>query len=285
MRDGWSCAAEDRKFADLDILARDIIMRLPLLILELRQMGEGAMLRTIVGILALILSGQSAGAMDVRGQAFVVNGAIIKIGDRLVRLKDIDPPVSNQRCDLGDGTEWYCGRSAAAVLRLMAHTRSVSCKLSGQMDQAKLAELATCEAGGQDIGEEMLRRGMAWASAGASQAYRDAEQQARTSKTGVFQATTATASEFREQRLKRAQTKVGKDCVIKGNVDLFGRRIYHTPWSQWYALTKVTAGKGDRWFCSEKEAVSAGWQLAEWDFVPRLDASDMPVGGVLENQR
>ncbi|MEM6497086.1 MAG: thermonuclease family protein [Pseudomonadota bacterium] len=243
------------------------------------------MLRSVLCILALIVTSHAAAAMDVRGQAFVINGAIIKVGNTLVRLRDIDPPVSNQRCDLGNGTEWYCGRSAAAVLRLMAHTRPVSCNLSGEKDQAQFAELANCEAAGQDIGEEMLRRGMAWAAQGAPQAYQDAEREARERKIGVFQAATATASQFRVQRQRDARTKLAKDCVIKGNVDLFGRRIYHTPWSQWYALTKVTESKGDRWFCSEKEAVSAGWQLAEWDFVPRLDADDMPAGGVLENQR
>ncbi|MEM8973767.1 MAG: thermonuclease family protein [Pseudomonadota bacterium] len=243
------------------------------------------MLRLVLGILALIATSQASAAMDVRGQAFVINGAIIKVGETLVRLRDIDPPVSNQRCDLGNGTEWYCGRSAAAVLRLMAHTRSVSCQLSGEKDQAKLAELATCQAAGQDIGEEMLRRGMAWAAKGAPPVYREAEREARDRKMGVFQAATATALQFRALRLRDARAKFGKDCVIKGNVDLFGRRIYHTPWSQWYALTKVSESKGDRWFCSEKEAVAAGWGLAEWDFVPRLDANDMPDGGVLVNQR
>ncbi len=243
------------------------------------------MLRFIVLVGALVLSQLTAKATEVRGQAFVVNGAIIKINDTLVRLRDIDPPVSNQRCDLGDGTEWYCGRSAAAVLRLMAHTRVVACKLSGEMDAAGLARLATCEASGQDIGEEMLRRGMAWAKQGAPRSYRDAEQEAREREMGVFKAATATASEFRAQRLRDARSKTGQQCVIKGNVDVFGRRIYHTPWSQWYALTQVTAHKGDRWFCSEQEAVAAGWTLAEWDFVPRLDANDMPEGGVLANQR
>jgi len=243
------------------------------------------MLRLTVAVLVLTLSWQAARAENVQGQAFVINGAIIKIGNKLVRLRDIDPPVSNQRCDLGDGTEWYCGRSAAAVLRLMAHTRSVACKLTGKMDRAEFAELASCEAGGRDIGEEMLRRGMAWAGKDASQVYREAEKEARDRKMGVFQATTAAAWKFRAQRLQDARSKVGRDCVIKGNVDLFGRRIYHTPWSQWYALTKVTAAKGERWFCTEKEAVAAGWTLAAWDFVPRLDANDMPEGGVLENQR
>ena len=251
----------------------------------MRAMGGRDVLRLFLGVLAILLTGHFANAANVQGQAFVINGAILKIGDKLVRLKDIDPPVSNQRCELGNGSEWYCGRSAAAVLRLMAHTRAVSCRLSGQLDEAKLAELGTCRAGGQDIAEEMLLRGMAWATPDAPSTYQRAEEDARKRRIGVFQSATATASEFRSQRLREARSKVGRDCVFKGNVDVFGRRIYHTPWSQWYALTKVTEGNGDRWFCSEMDAVAAGWSLAEWDFVPRLDAADMPEGGVLANQR
>jgi len=49
--------------------------------------------------------------------------------------------------------------------------------------------------------------------------------------------------------------------AIKGNVDpRTGARIYHVPGSFFYATTVVSEGDGDRWFCTEGEAISAGWK-------------------------
>jgi hypothetical protein len=49
-------------------------------------------------------------------------------------------------------------------------------------------------------------------------------------------------------------------CMIKGNVTDKGERIYHVPGDPWYAKTKIDPSKGERWFCSEKEAQTAGWR-------------------------
>jgi len=49
-------------------------------------------------------------------------------------------------------------------------------------------------------------------------------------------------------------------CMIKGNVNDHGDRIYHVPGDTWYARTKVDTSKGERWFCSEREAQAAGWR-------------------------
>ena len=32
------------------------------------------------------------------------------------------------------------------------------------------------------------------------------------------------------------------------------------PWSPWYAQIKIEPDKGKRWFCSEAEAIAAGWR-------------------------
>lgn len=51
-------------------------------------------------------------------------------------------------------------------------------------------------------------------------------------------------------------------CVIKGNVSSKGERIYHVPGSRSYDVTTIDASKGERWFCSESDAVAAGWRAA-----------------------
>ncbi len=48
--------------------------------------------------------------------------------------------------------------------------------------------------------------------------------------------------------------------VIKGNVDArTGERIYLVPESLLYSTTEVRPEDGDSWFCTEAEAVAAGW--------------------------
>ncbi|EKN68653.1 thermonuclease family protein [Schinkia azotoformans] len=49
-------------------------------------------------------------------------------------------------------------------------------------------------------------------------------------------------------------TKNG-DCVIKGNINSKGEKIYHTPSSRSYNQTKP-----EIWFCTEEEAIAAGFR-------------------------
>lgn len=50
-------------------------------------------------------------------------------------------------------------------------------------------------------------------------------------------------------------------CVIKGNISMStGERIYHVPGQRYYHDTRVNSSKGERWFCSEAEALVAGWR-------------------------
>jgi hypothetical protein len=49
-------------------------------------------------------------------------------------------------------------------------------------------------------------------------------------------------------------------CLIKGNIGSKGERIYHPPGCKYYAATVIDPQRGERWFCSEAEAVAAGWR-------------------------
>jgi micrococcal nuclease len=54
------------------------------------------------------------------------------------------------------------------------------------------------------------------------------------------------------------------DCDIKGNISPeTGEHIYHLPGQKYYAKTRISPGKGERWFCSEAEARAAGWRRAK----------------------
>lgn len=53
------------------------------------------------------------------------------------------------------------------------------------------------------------------------------------------------------------------DCAIKGNISSSGEKIFHVQGCGSYDKTAIDESKGERWFCSEDEAVSAGWRKAK----------------------
>jgi len=52
-------------------------------------------------------------------------------------------------------------------------------------------------------------------------------------------------------------------AVIKGNISRSGgEKIYHVPGQENYEDTVIDEQTGERWFCTESEAVAAGWRKA-----------------------
>jgi micrococcal nuclease len=52
-------------------------------------------------------------------------------------------------------------------------------------------------------------------------------------------------------------------CRIKGNISAGGEKIYHVPGGKYYDQTVIEPEKGERWFCTEAEAVAAGWRRSK----------------------
>lgn len=51
-------------------------------------------------------------------------------------------------------------------------------------------------------------------------------------------------------------------CQIKGNLDKWDHRWYHLPNFRHYHQITINLERGDRWFCSEEEAIAAGFKRA-----------------------
>ncbi len=52
-------------------------------------------------------------------------------------------------------------------------------------------------------------------------------------------------------------------CTVKGNISVStGRKLYHVPGMEDYETTAIDPLKGERWFCTEAEAIANGWQRA-----------------------
>jgi len=84
-----------------------------------------------------------------------------------------------------------------------------------------------------------------------------AEKEARETERGLWKACPIVAS----PTIKIQETPKS-DCDIKGNISTSGEKIYHLPGCGSYAKTQIDEKRGERWFCSEKEAQEAGWRKA-----------------------
>lgn len=94
--------------------------------------------------------------------------------------------------------------------------------------------------------------------------------QAQTARAGLWGAvcTSATAVPVTETAPAATGTEVcdysgTTQPVIKGNISNSGEKIYHVPGQSSYDATGITESKGERWFCTEQEALGAGWRKSK----------------------
>jgi hypothetical protein len=125
--------------------------------------------------------------------------------------------------------------------------------------------LGVCITAGLEINADLVRNGLAWAFVRYSRRYVEVEARARAARLGVWQGEARAPWDWRAEQWTVAESRHGGDapagCVIKGNIAR-GDRVYHMPWSPWYAKTRIDTSRGERWFCSEAEAIAAGWRPA-----------------------
>ena len=232
-------------------------------------MGEFRLAYTTLGLVALALAVGSGSGSGVRsglrssgavgeltGSPRIIDGDTIAIGKTRIRLEGIDAPEAAQTCGRKGGGTWACGRAATRALSDRIGGKVVHCAPRGRDRYART--LAVCFLDGSDINAWMVRQGHAWAFVRYSASYIAQEAAAKAEGLGIWQGEAVPAWEFRAKRWAIA-APVASGCAIKGNVTSNGR-IYHMPWSPWYAQIRMTPDKGKRWFCTEAEAEAAGWR-------------------------
>lgn len=221
-----------------------------------------ASLSVIPSIMMLLLMGMSPVHGRDLSSAFQTGSAEIVDGDGLrlhgipIRLHGIDAPEREQTCRDASGSQWPCGTVATNRLAMLVQDHSVTCS-EVERDRYNRS-VARCEAAGVDLAEAMVSDGLAWAYLRYSSAYAPAEAAARHRGIGIWSVENQPAWEYRAAR--RAGTADTAACRIKGNISTSGERIYHLPDSRSYAATRISEAKGERWFCSEEEARTAGWR-------------------------
>ncbi len=215
--------------------------------------GPAGVVASAVSSLPLI------GGKPVKGRAHATGADTLRVGGTLVRLAGIEAHESEQRCGR-NANRWRCSGVAETVLSRLVNSRTVSCSLSGT-DEAGRA-LGRCTAGDTDVAAELVRQGYVFAESGLLARYAGEEREARAAKAGLWGGEVERPAEYRAKVWEEAKRRAPDGCPIKGQVTA-SARIYVLPWSPDYERARVQATRGERWFCSEQEAVAAGFKAAQ----------------------
>lgn len=195
-------------------------------------------------------------AIAVSAETRVIDGDTIDLDGQRYRLEGIDAPEAAQDCVSKAGL-WACGQAATAKLEALVAGRQIKCEKGVSDGRDRI--VARCFAEDTDLSQAMTAGGFAWAFRKYSDRYIDAETHAKARGLGIWSAKNEPAWVFREKRWAAVEQETPEGCPIKGNISASGR-IYHLPWMRDYARTRVNLDKGERWFCDEVEALSAGWR-------------------------
>ena len=205
-----------------------------------------------------IFTALSAVSETLSGGVSVIDGDTFEMHGKRIRLHGIDAPESGQQCKDANGNSYRCGQMAAKQMSGYVSGKTVNCEI---LDKDRYGRfIARCLVDGTDVNELLVKEGWALAYRQYSNDYVSAEGQAKLVNIGLWQGKFVEPWNWRRgERLADATMQTDINCLIKGNISSSGK-IYHTPSSPWYARTKINTAKGERWFCSEKEAEAAGWR-------------------------
>ena len=195
-------------------------------------------------------------------QVRVVDGDTIHIGQDKYRLEGIDAPEMRQEC-LYKGEQWECGiESTKSLRKQIAVTSQLRCE--GERKDSYGRILAICFLGGKDINAWMVKNGWALAYVKYSKKYLKEQRYAKKNTLGIWKGQFVLPWDWR--RGKRLDTNVNsqkRNCKIKGNISSKGEKIFHLPGGIYYDRTKISKQKGEVWFCTEAEALNAGWRKSK----------------------
>jgi endonuclease YncB( thermonuclease family) len=232
-------------------------------------------------ILLLALIHSPACGTEISGTPRIVDGDTVEIGQTKIRLLGIDAPETDQICLDAEGQRWACGIAARDQLIRYSNGRLWECTMTGTDRYGR--SLATCFIEGEDVSKWMIRSGWALSFIRYSHSYDGDEVAAREARAGLWAGSFIAPWDWRHRNKAtithgtasvpvNAQTILlgavsaseapSPECVIKGNVNRKGERVYHLPGQLNYAQINMAKGLGERWFCTEAEADAAGWRRA-----------------------
>ncbi|MEM6760546.1 MAG: thermonuclease family protein [Pseudomonadota bacterium] len=197
-------------------------------------------------------------AAELRGPVVVVDADTIRVAGTRVRLHAIDAPEQDQTCVTELGTDFDCGAWATGQVRARFEGRMATCTRRATDSYDRV--VATCWVDNVDMGREIVAQGWAFAYRRYGWDYDLEEKAASVSDRGLHGMQVQSPAWFRKTRAK-GRIPPDPACRIKGNISA-GGQIYHVPGQRHYEETGIVPARGERWFCTEVEAVAAGWRKA-----------------------
>jgi len=94
--------------------------------------------------------------------------------------------------------------------------------------------------------------------------FKSAQKQAEADKAGLWSPDTCNGNTTSSAKTSAPANTSGAtgSCDIKGNIGSTKEKIYHVVGCGSYDKTVIDESKGEKYFCSEKEALDAGWRKA-----------------------
>jgi endonuclease YncB( thermonuclease family) len=236
--------------------------------------------RTALVLLVALIHSPTYGA-EISGAPRIVDGDTVEIGQTKIRLLGIDAPETDQICLDTKGDKWACGIVARDELVRHSNGQVWECTTTGNDPYGR--SLASCFIEGEDLSKWMVRSGWALSFIRYSHAYYADEVAAREARAGLWSGSFIAPWDWRHRNKASiilgaasmpvdAQTILlgpflaseapSAECVIKGNVNRKGERVYHLPGQLNYGKINMTKKLAERWFCTEVEAEAAGWRKA-----------------------
>lgn len=222
------------------------------------------------------------------GPPKIIDGDTLVIANEKIRLFGVDAPETKQSCQDSKGHPYDCGVAATEALREKVGTGSLQCQVKAKDLYSR--NVSSCSLPGTgDIGDWLVKNGHAVAYRQYSQEYVKDEDEAKSAHRGIWQGnfeipadwrkdnkghkaatttTVASKTDSSKSPLAELTSAVKKEdvassqpgCSIKGNISGKGDRIYHVPGGRYYNSVKIEESKGERFFCSEKDAEKEGFR-------------------------
>ena len=212
----------------------------------------------IISIIILTVVPSIVVSDEVSGSATIVDGDTLRIGSTTIRLYGMDAPETRQTCERA-GNSWPCGEESSRKLSQLVGEKMVLCY---EIDRDRYGRVvAICRVGDIELGAAMVMSGLALAYRQYGAEYVKHETAAKDAARGMWSGDFVAPWDWRRGvRETVVPTTRDDDCLIKGNINRQGERIYHALGRPSYTATVIDESSGERWFCSEKEAEEAGWR-------------------------
>ncbi|MEY9590847.1 endonuclease YncB(thermonuclease family) [Bradyrhizobium yuanmingense] len=115
--------------------------------------------RLIVAFAIILAASGEVSAIDLTGQASIIDGDTIEIHGTRIRLWGVDAPESSKLCRGEDSLQYRCGTKAANDLDAFINGRLVNC-VPISLDRYGRT-VASCAAGEIDLADWLIRNGLA----------------------------------------------------------------------------------------------------------------------------